>query len=55
MTTQSTPTTTLTPAERQALRVVRKHYRESRDIFSDKELRALSFIRWLYETGRIES
>ena len=55
MTTQGTTTTKLTPAERQALRVVRKHYRESRDIFSDAELQALSFIRWLYQTGRLES
>ena len=47
------PTTTLTPAERHTLRVLRARYQQDRDLFSERERAHLRFLRWLYETGRL--
>lgn len=41
-------------AERQALRNLRRHYREDRDLFTTAERGHLRFLRWLYRTGRLE-
>lgn len=36
-----------------ALHALRARYRESRDIFSPRELAHLHFLRWLVQTGRL--
>jgi hypothetical protein len=47
--------TTLTAAEKRALRTIRNRYREDRDIFSERELTKLRFIKWLVQNGRLDS
>jgi hypothetical protein len=42
----------LTFAEREALTVLRNHYGDHRDVFTERELTRLRFVRWLYQTGR---
>ena len=42
-----------TPTEQQALRTLRAHYRQDRDLFSLSELARLRFLRWLVQTGRL--
>ena len=56
MTTQTTSqmTTQFSAAERQALRDLRQHYREDRDLFNAAERAHLRFLRWLYRSGRLE-
>jgi hypothetical protein len=46
-------TTTFSASEWSVLRALRVHYQETRDLFSARELGHLSFMRWLYRTGRI--
>jgi len=41
------------PPEARALESLRLRYREDRERFSPGELAHLTFLRWLYETGRI--
>ena len=48
-------TAAFTQAERDALSALRSRYFESHDLLSGRELERLRFLRWLYETGRIES
>lgn len=43
-----------TSVEAQALRALRDRYQQGRDLFTDRELARLRFLRWLYETGKIE-
>ena len=54
--TQTTDTTiTFSRRELRALRTLRAHYRQDRDLFRSDELARLRFVRWLYHTGRLES
>jgi hypothetical protein len=57
MRTQATIETSsaFTPAEREALDRLRERYSQGRDLFSDRELARLRFLRWLYHTGRLTS
>ena len=43
------------PERRQALLRMRAFYRKTGDVFSTAELARLSFLRWLYRTGRLEA
>jgi hypothetical protein len=36
-----------------ALHALRARYRESRDLFSPREMARLCFLRWLVQTGRL--
>jgi hypothetical protein len=36
-----------------ALRALRARYKESRDLFSAREMAYLRFLRWLVHTGRL--
>jgi hypothetical protein len=45
---------TLNCQEWVALLMLRRRYRDGRDLLSDRELAHLRFIRWLRRTGRIE-
>ena len=57
MTTQRAATvivTMFTPAERTALRALRRRYSRQRDLLSQREQARLRFIRWLYQTGRLQ-
>ena len=51
------PAPALTRAELTTFRLLRLRARYSvcRDLFDDKELAHLRFIRWLYQTGRLAS
>jgi hypothetical protein len=49
----TTTTTTFTASERKTLRALRARYNVDHDRFSPRELERLSFLRWLYQTGRI--
>jgi hypothetical protein len=42
-----------TECEQEALRRLRLRYQESRDLFNDRELARLRFVRWLHETGQL--
>jgi hypothetical protein len=42
-----------TEREQEALRRLRLRYQESRDLFNDRELARLRFLRWLQETGQV--
>jgi hypothetical protein len=54
MTTQTAITAlTFSPAEQQALQILRARYQQDRDLFSTQERRYLRFLRWLYQTGRL--
>jgi hypothetical protein len=46
-------TTTFSASEWSVLRALRAYYQVTRDLFSARELGHLSFMRWLYRTGRI--
>lgn len=48
-------TATLTRAEQEALTALRDRFQQDRDRFSARELAQLSFLRWLVQTGRVES
>jgi hypothetical protein len=41
------------PEEEGALCALRARYRESRDLFSTREMARLRFLRWLVHTGRL--
>ena len=41
-----------TDTERLALWQLRSRYRTSGDLFGQRELARLRFVRWLYQTGR---
>jgi hypothetical protein len=45
---------TLNCQEWVALLMLRRRYRDGQDLWSDRELAHLRFIRWLRRTGRIE-
>jgi hypothetical protein len=51
----SVVSTPFTSVEAQALRALRDRFQRSRDQFAGRELARLRFLRWLYETGRVES
>ncbi len=55
MATATTTATTITFSRRElrALRTLRAHYAQDRDLFSDDELARLRFVRWLYQAGRL--
>ena len=42
-----------TPEEWQSLRRLRDRYQESRDVWTERELARLRFMRWLVQTGRL--
>lgn len=46
---------TLTCQEWVALLSLRRRYRLGQDLWSDHELAHLRFLRWLHETGRLDS
>jgi hypothetical protein len=46
---------TFTAQERRALRLLRARYRQDHDMFTERERTHLSFARWLYRAGRLES
>ena len=50
--TTATPTT-LTRREQRALRALRARYQQHQDLFSQRELAHLQFLRWLFQTGRL--
>jgi len=52
-TTITTSSSTLTPAEKRALRALRTRYQQDPDLFSRRERAHLLFLRWLYRTGRL--
>lgn len=43
---------TLTRQERIALTALRNRHRNESEFFTDRQLAYLSFVRWLYSTGR---
>lgn len=49
------PTASFTREETSALYALRYRYLQSRDLLSSRELERLRFLRWLYDTGRLES
>ena len=53
--TPSTPpaASVFTRAEQATLRELRARYCACRDLFNERELARLRFIRWLYQTGRL--
>ena len=51
----SSPNTTFTPDERQALVRLRARHEHKCDCFSTRERARLRFLQWLYETGRLTS
>ena len=55
--TPSTPpaASVFTRAEQATLRELRARYCDGRDLFSDRELARLRFIRWLYQIRRLSS
>jgi hypothetical protein len=53
MTTQTTAI--FTPQERKSLRALRARYNQDRDVFSNRELSQLRFLRWLYHNGHFAS
>jgi hypothetical protein len=49
------PTYNFTLSEWAELYALRERYEQSRDLFSAREQERLRFMRWLYETGRLEA
>lgn len=43
------------PTEVERLNDVRSRYSNHHDLFTDRELARLHFIRWLVQTGRLEA
>ena len=57
MTAPKSSTSTIlraTPAEQHALSRLRERYQYDHDLFSNREWNHLSFLRWLYRTGRLQ-
>jgi hypothetical protein len=44
---------TFTPAEKRVLSALRQRYRQDRDLFTQRELARLLFLRWLHRQGRL--
>ena len=58
MTTQATTTDgsdMFTASEWEALDLLRERYHQGRDLFSDREMARLRFVRWLSRTARLTS
>jgi hypothetical protein len=51
----ATPVARFTARQRQALEAVRDRHYGHGDLFSERELAQLRFIRWLYETAQFET
>jgi hypothetical protein len=51
---QQSQTTPFTPNEQRALSALRSRYGQDRDQFSQRERAHLHFVRWLYQTGRLD-
>jgi hypothetical protein len=49
-----TPTPMFTRAQWRALRALRRHFRQDRDLFSEQECARLEFLRWLHRSGQLE-
>jgi hypothetical protein len=49
------PPDTFTREESEALYALRYRYLQGHDLLSRRELERLRFLRWLYDTGRLES
>ena len=47
------PPLPFTPAEMKSLEALRRRHQEDGDLFTKKERNTLSFLRWLYTSGRI--
>ena len=47
------PPPAFTPAQWQALHALHTRYQQDCDLFSNRELTRLRFVRWLYQTGRL--
>jgi hypothetical protein len=43
----------LTPGEWPAVYALRLRYQQGGDVFSERELARLRFLRWLYRSGRL--
>lgn len=43
------------PEEVQRLQWLRRHFLAEPDVFTDRELSRLTFVRWLVNTGRLET
>jgi hypothetical protein len=50
---QKSVTVAFTDTEWSALRAMRERYGVSRDLFNQLEMARLSFLRWLYRSGRL--
>jgi hypothetical protein len=46
-------TVAFTHSQWQALRALRRRYRQDHDLLSAHELARLRFVRWLYRSGRV--
>ena len=58
MTTQTATTdgsSLFTSGEWAALALLRERYHQGRDLFSEREMERLRFVRWLYRTARLTS
>jgi hypothetical protein len=53
-TTSTTPIPQATPAQQRALCRLRERYQHDQDLFTRQELARLAFVRWLYQTGRVQ-
>jgi hypothetical protein len=49
----TTPIPEQTSITQQALVRLRERYRQDHDLFTRQERARLSFVRWLYQTGRV--
>jgi hypothetical protein len=49
------PAPLFTTQERRALRLLRARYRQDHDLCTQRERAHLRFMRWLCQTGRLES
>ncbi len=50
---QWSPAVGFSDAEWSRLRALRERYGVSRDLFNQREMARLSFLRWLYRAGRL--
>lgn len=51
----SAETITFTRTQWRVLRALRASYAQDPDLWTDRELAHLRFLRWLYRTGRLAS
>jgi hypothetical protein len=47
-------TASFTPAERQRLLQLQEQYQRGGDFLNSREYASLRFMRWLYQTGRLQ-